>query len=93
MDNEYCKNCKHFMQHYGLNEKGIFRLYCGHCTLTRSKHKRPDQKACSNYIFGENRESTFASKEYLSKALLDKIFALALLPEHLQDELNSQNTP
>ena len=85
MNNEHCKSCKYFMQHYGLNEKGIFRLYCGHCTLSRPKHKRPDQKVCDHYVQGERKEDSFASKEYLSKALLDKLLSLDLLPEHLQN--------
>ncbi len=63
MDNEYCKNCKHFMQHYGLNEKGIFLLYCGHCTLSRPNRKLPDQKVCSNYVHGESKEPLLSLNE------------------------------
>ena len=85
MENLYCKNCSHYLQHYGLNEKGLFRLNCGHCTFSRASHRRPEQKACSNFLPGENREKAFASKEYLTKALLDKALTLPLLSEDLQN--------
>ena len=85
MENLCCKNCKHYIQHYGLDEKGLFRLNCGHCASLRANHKYPDQKACKNFIPGENRENAFASQEYLTKALLDKALTLPLLFEELQN--------
>ncbi len=80
MDTQLCKNCKYFQQHYGLGKQGLFRLYCGHCTLSRPKNKQPDQKACAEFAPGENKEQAFASKEYLSRALLDRLMNLELLP-------------
>ena len=85
MKNLNCKNCSHYIQHYGLNGKGFFRLNCGHCTFTRAGHKRPEQKACESFIPGESQENAFASQEYLSKALLEKALTLPLLFEQLQN--------
>ena len=85
MENQVCKNCKHFRQHYGLNEKRIFRLECGHCTLPRLKTTKPHRKACPEFVQRENKENEFVSKEYLSKTLLDWIRQLELLPE-IQEE-------
>ena len=81
MENQTCQNCKYYRQHYGLDETGIFRVYCGHCTCARVKSKKPHQKACENFLLAENRESAFATKHYLSKTLLDWIRQLELLPE------------
>lgn len=81
MNAQLCKNCKYFHQHYGLGEQGLFRLYCGHCSLSHPKNKKPDQKACGEFVPGENKENTFVSKEYLYKALLDRVMNLELLPE------------
>lgn len=85
MENQTCQNCKHFRQHYGLNEGKIFRLHCGHCVLPRMKNKKPEQKACEKFVQKENKEKDFVSKEYLSKTLLDWIRQLEILPE-IQEE-------
>ena len=81
MDEQQCKDCLYFHQHYGLNGRKIFRLYCGHCTFSRVKRKLPDTKVCENFIPGSAQEEAFASKEYLSKELLQYMLSLGLLPE------------
>ena len=86
MQEKTCCSCAYYRQHYILNERKILRIYCGHCTdITRkpyrTKTKRPDTKACENYIETESDTNHFVSKEYLSKALLDYITKLDLLPE------------
>lgn len=81
MDEQQCKNCQHYLQHFALNKRRIFRVNCGHCTFTRPKRKQPDAKACENYIPGPAPEDAFASKEYLSKELLQYVLSLDLLPE------------
>lgn len=43
--------------------------------------KRPDRKACEHFEQGEKDIEQFASKEYLSKKLLDKVLSMELLPE------------
>ena len=81
MDNRQCKNCSHFLQHYTLGTNRLLEVYCGHCTYPRAKRKRPDSKACENYMPYQPLEDVFVSKEYLSKALLQKVLNMELLPE------------
>ena len=81
MDQMTCESCVHFHQHYVLDQKHIFRVYCGHCTFAKVARKKPDKKACENYKQSEPDEEAFASKEYLSKELLQYMLKLELLPE------------
>ena len=81
MSESKCKNCQYFLQHYALGARKIFRVYCGHCIFSRAKRRRPDAEACENFLPGTDREEGFASKEYLSKELLDYVRKLELLPE------------
>ena len=80
MDKESCKNCAYYRQHYTFDHRKIFRVYCGHCTYQRARTKRPDAKACENYLPSESAEKAFVTKEYLSKALLEYMVKLELLP-------------
>lgn len=81
MDENQCKNCQHFVQHLALNKRRLFRVHCGHCTFGKAKRKQPDSKGCENYIPGSSPEEAFATKEYLSKELLQYMLQLELLPE------------
>ena len=81
MNDNLCDTCTYYRQHYTFDQCKIFRVYCGHCTYQRAKTKKPDAKACQNYLRSESAESTFVTKEYLSKALLDYLVNLELLPE------------
>ena len=81
MDNTFCKTCAHYRQHYTFDQRKIFRVYCGHCTFQKIRTKRPDSKACEHYSQAEAAEKAFVSKEYLSKALLEYMLDLELLPE------------
>ena len=81
MDTQYCKDCAHFRQHYTFNNKTIFRVYCGHCTEQRVKRKRPDDHICEQFTPELPTENPFATKEYLSKELLQYMLQLDLLPE------------
>ena len=81
MEENQCNGCQYYRQHYTFDSRRIFRVYCGHCTLERAKRKRPDSKACESYIPGPAQEDAFASKEYLSKELLQYMLSLELLPE------------
>ena len=76
-----CASCVYYRQHYTFDRRKIFQIYCGHCTYKRAKTKRPDAKACENYMQADPTEKTFVTKEYLSKALLDYMLKLELLPE------------
>lgn len=80
MDKRYCKDCGHYYQHYALNSQKIFRVYCGHCTLGRARKRHPDAVACKAFSLAPQDEEAFVSKEYLSKALLQYLLRLELLP-------------
>lgn len=88
MMENHCKSCRYFLQHYTLDNRKIFRVYCGHCTFQSPKRKRPDAKACVNFIPGPAQEEAFVSKEYLSKELLQYMLNLNLLPEIQDREQN-----
>ena len=51
-----------------------------------AKAKKPDTKACEHYVPGEKDKEPFASKEYLSKKLLNYVLSLELLPEIKEGE-------
>ena len=81
MEQNICKTCQYFRQHYSLDQRKIFRVYCGHCTFDRPRRKKPDTPACNNYLPGPLQEDAFVSREYLSKELLNYVLTLELLPE------------
>lgn len=81
MEQMLCKNCEHYRQHYILNNRKIYRVYCGHCVMYPTKRRKPDTKACENYVLSLPDENAFASKEYLSKELLQYVLSLEILPE------------
>ena len=81
MDTMKCKNCGNYIPHYGLLDGRLYRLYCGHCTVQPYKRRHPDKQVCEKFVPGTSREETFASKEYLSKKLLEKILDMELLPQ------------
>lgn len=81
MSNRYCADCRYYLQHYTFNARKIFRVHCGHCIFTKARQRKPDSKACENYVPGLCQEEAFASKEYLSKELLQYMLRLELLPE------------
>lgn len=81
MDTFFCKDCTYFHQHYALDRRKLFRVYCGHCGFERAKKKRPDTKACEHFVLAPPDEAAFATKEYLSKELVRYMLCLELLPE------------
>ena len=89
MEKNRCKTCAFFKQHYGLDDKKLYVLYCGHCTKAKAhaltKGRKPDAPACALYIPGEKDTSRFVDREFLSKALLAYVLALPLLPEIEQE--------
>ena len=85
MQEHMCGSCAYFQQHYSLDEKKIFRVYCGHCKFERVRRKTPDSPACENFAPGEPDENAFVNQEYLSKQLLQYMMNLELLPE-IRDE-------
>lgn len=81
MEGNVCSGCVHFLQHYGMRNNKLYRLYCGHCTAVSVKHRRPDAKACANYARGTAEEEGFVTKEYLSHRLLERVLQMELLPD------------
>ena len=81
MDQNTCSTCAYYRQHYTFDRCKIFRVYCGHCTHRKPKTKRPDSKTCENYIRSQPDEDAFITREYLSKALLEYMLNLELLPQ------------
>ena len=81
MEQILCKNCVHFRQHYALDKRKLYRVYCGHCVQYPTKRRQPDTKACEYFALSQPDEYAFASKEYLSKELLSYMLSLELLPE------------
>ena len=81
MNQNECRTCQHFLQHYALDSKKIFRVFCGHCTFQRARRKHPHSKACPHYLPAPPPEDAFVTKEYLSKELLQYLLRLELLPE------------
>ena len=81
MNGQQCKTCEYFVQHYMLGKDKLFEVYCGHCTYSRIKRKQPEAKACERYVPAQPLEDNFVSKDYLSKALLQKVLDMELLPD------------
>lgn len=81
MKSNTCSSCGYYRQHYTFDRQKIFRVYCGHCTCKKAKARKPDSKTCENYVKSEPDKEAFATKEYLSKALLEYLLKLELLPE------------
>ncbi len=81
MSEQHCADCRYYLQHYTFDKHKIFRVCCGHCIYSRVRRKQPEAKACENFAPGSPQEDAFASKEYLSKELLQYMLSLELLPE------------
>lgn len=81
MEEKICRQCTNFIQHYGLRNHKLYKLYCGHCA--RGSPKRPDAKACNSFAPVSDEEDPFATKAYLSKELLEYVLKMDLLPEIL----------
>ena len=86
MENKTCSQCKFYMQHYTLNERKIFRVFCGHCTKRKRKGTWQGKPACEMFEEGISQEDAFPRKEYLSKFLLEYMAKLELLPEIYENE-------
>lgn len=80
MNQNTCQFCIHYRQHYTFDRRKIFRVYCGHCTLGKARRKLPDAVACEHFFLSDPDEQAFATKEYLSKELLQYLLNLELLP-------------
>jgi hypothetical protein len=92
MSEKICQNCQYYRQHYGISGGRIYKVFCGHCTAGKLKVKRPWTKCCTNYIYAPPAEDAFVSKEYLSKALLQRVLNMELLPpiENGEDDMQGR---
>ena len=80
MDKQTCQTCIHFHQHYTLKTGKLLRVFYGHCTFCGAKAKDPLRAACKNYENAPPDEDAFASKNFLTKELIKKLFEMEILP-------------
>ena len=92
MNERTCRACKYFHQHYIIDNKRIFSVFCGHCIHGRIKKKNPDSKACEYFDYAPRMEDFFVTKEYLSKELLRRVLEMELLPEIEELSLKKQRS-
>ena len=78
MDKKYCRECKQYVQHYGLFDGKIKEVYCGHCKQGRCKRRLPYDAACPDFELGIPADKEMVSKEYLTKALLKRVLEMDL---------------
>ena len=83
MKNQTCKECDHFIQHYGLKKEKLYPIYLGHCCATRMRRRTPDAEACEHFVQRQEGD-IYVTKEYLTKALLDRVLNMELFPEILE---------
>lgn len=81
MEKNTCGGCAYYYQHYAFNKRKIFRVNCGHCVMPKTRTRRPYTVACDNFIPAPPDEDAFATKEYLSKELLQYVLNLQMLPK------------
>ncbi len=82
MEAKCCRNCEYYRQHYSIDGRKIFWVYCGHCTASRKvRQRKPDALACQQFAPVPPVEDEFVNKEYLSKALLQYMLRMELLPQ------------
>jgi len=77
---EMCRNCKFFIQHYILLDGKFKWINRGHCISGKIRDKHAYGKICKNYVYQASVEDRYVDKEYLSKALLQKVPTMDLLP-------------
>lgn len=73
-----CKQCTHYVQHYGLFEGKLRPLFCGHCLLNHKKSRKPYMPVCEQFVQDTPVEDKMVTKEYLTRALLQHILDMEL---------------
>lgn len=53
MEQNYCKNCKHYRQHYVRLGKGYTEVDDGHCVHPRIKQRKTTTPACQHFCAGK----------------------------------------
>ena len=88
MNDQTCKSCVHFRQHYVLDEQRGMAVGCGHCVYPRIKHRKPDGTACVHFEMRmepldlPDREQVVS---FLTTEVLQHILDLKLPPEIEQE--------
>ena len=81
MEQEICKFCTHYVQHYALTKSLCITVECGHCTWPRMKGRKPGTKACGHF---ELRQEPLSLPErervirFLTVDVLQRILSLEL---------------
>ena len=82
MKKDFCGECRHFRQHYILDESRAAAVNCGHCVLARRRHRAADAAACDRFVKGEHvRPDREAVLHFLTTDMLAYILSLPLPPE------------
>ncbi len=53
-----CETCAHFIQHYGKEKRGYFKVHRGHCMTPRIKPRPMETPACPRYTERDEARST-----------------------------------
>lgn len=85
MEKPVCKDCQHFIQHYGNKDGRFFQLNCGHCKIRKKRQNRPSDHICKLFSPGIPDLMEPVTKEYLTKDILDYILRLDLLSDLLEE--------
>lgn len=88
MKQHTCQECRHFYQHYVVDDKQCVAIHCGHCTYPRLKNRRPEMPACDHFIIKDPPASIPWHQDvtqFLNSALVQYILSLDPPPD-LQNE-------
>ena len=84
MENQTCKQCRYFRQHYVLNSQMCVAVDCGHCVYPRIKHRRAEKQACDHFAEREMPEE-YPDRDkvihFLTTEFLQHVMRLELPPE------------
>ncbi len=71
MEEQTCKTCRYFSQHYSRLKNFWLTLHEGHCTKSRFKTKDVDSPACQHYSVREDDISPIVLKGEFSVSICD----------------------
>ena len=73
-----CKQCTHYVQHYGIFDGKLRPIFCGHCLLNHKKNRKPYKPICDQFEQATAVDDEMVTKEYLTKKLLQHILDMEL---------------
>ena len=74
-----CGNCTKYIQHYGIFDGKLRKVFYGHCMEKNKCNLDEDSAACNLFVPGDPMDTRMVSKEYLTKELLQKVLSMSLL--------------